>query len=165
VQIVSDIVLGYLFSYTAFDKFPGFIFLMITMLSLVYTFFLSRRTQGISSRYFKIAILPFLSYFCLTLLLFLTFNLLKIPLPGFMIWMQKGGALLIGYLTVSWAVLFFSLTLFKRYEEQKKEITQQAVEKERLAKEFIGRTQSYPITTHTIRKNGFAWRTHCGHRT
>ena len=36
---------------------------------------------------------------------------------------------------ILWMVLFFSWTLFGRYDDQKKEIAQQALDKERLAKE------------------------------
>ena len=92
--------------------------------------FLFRKQDGSAYRLFMIAILPFLFILALLVLYVVTLeNKLKIP------WLEEGGGNFIGFISIAWAVLVFSWALFKRYDQQKTKIANQALSFERLAKE------------------------------
>jgi C4-dicarboxylate-specific signal transduction histidine kinase len=59
---------------------------------------------------------------------------LKRQMPAFDKWSEYWGDIPLHF-TLTWAVLFFSWALFQRYQQQKKEIANQALNAERFAKE------------------------------
>ncbi len=105
--------------------------LIITILFLLITFFLSIRHRSRQAKLFIIAMAPIIIMAAaLIIILFLRkfFPQVKSPLDE--LWFNT-----IGKIAVAWCVLLFSWILFKRYDDQKRVIAQQAIDKERLAKE------------------------------
>ena len=114
-----------------------------------------------------------------------------IQIPALFTWLSDRFDIL-EELALVWLILFFSWSLFQRYQQLQKTIAQEALAKERLAKEkeiersqlieqqkvelektvdertaelkhSLNELKVYTGPTHPIRKNGFAWRTHCRH--
>ncbi|MEO7043931.1 MAG: 7TM-DISM domain-containing protein, partial [Ferruginibacter sp.] len=124
--IKFSIPLSYLFN------FPPFLSILITLI-------LCRRRKIESNLYDRLMITGAFPYICLHIIIGLFY------FTGFI---SKNNELIIKeqqweanwyrpteIIALSWFVLFFSWILFKRYDQQKKEIAQQALEKERFAKE------------------------------
>ncbi len=111
-------------------RFPAFCSILITL--ILY------RKKSESNPYNKLMITGALPYICLYIIravLALMVIILKnkfvlITNQFFMQWFRP-----IEIFALSWFILFFSWILFKRYDKQKKEIAQQALDKERFAKE------------------------------
>src|SRR4030095_5326953 len=100
--------------------------------TLLVTFLLFARKHKQAARFFMIAILPDL-LFQLLFGLGLVIDQLG-TVPHFLAWIYQN-ANAISVITTGWMILLFTGVLFKRYDQQRKEIAQQQLDKERLAKE------------------------------
>ena len=100
--------------------------------SLLITFLLFVRRHKQAAGFFMIAILPDLSF---QLMFGLALVIAQFgTVPQFLTWINQN-ANAISIATTSWMILLFTWVLFKRYDQQRKEIAQQQLDKERLAKE------------------------------
>ena len=105
----------------------------ISPATLLVTFLLFARKHKQAARFFMIAILPDLSFQLLYGLGVVIFQL-RLKVPYFLEWIEQN-ANAISITTTGWMILLFTWVLFKRYDQQRKEIAQQQLDKERLAKE------------------------------
>jgi len=105
----------------------------ISRVTLFVTFVLFIRKRKQAAQFFMIAILPDL-LFQLMFGLFVVIAQLGVEVPYFLEWIQQN-ANAISIVTTGWMILLFTWVLFKRYDQQRKEISQQQLDKERLAKE------------------------------
>ena len=105
----------------------------INPVTLFVTFVLFIRKRKQAAKFFMIAILPDL-LFQLLYGLFVIMAQFGVEVPYFLEWIQQN-ANAISITTTGWMILLFTWVLFKRYDQQRKEIAQQKLDKERLAKE------------------------------
>ena len=101
--------------------------------TLLVTFLLFARKHKQAAGFFMIAILPDL-LFQLLYGLFVVIAQVGVEAPYFLEWIHQNGNA-ISITTTGWMILLFTWVLFKRYDQQRKEIAQQQLDKERLAKE------------------------------
>jgi len=132
--IFINVILRFIFPGDAFvnnaSRITAFFIIPATLLI---TFILFARRHKQSARFFMIAILPdILFQFLFGLSLIIAQAGLQVPY--FLQWIfQNANA--ISVTTTSWMILLFTLVLFRRYDQQRKEIAQQQLDKERLARE------------------------------
>ncbi len=112
-------------------RFPAFCSILITL--ILY------RKKSESNPYNKLMITGALPYICLHIIMdVLALMVIILKNKKFELTAQQWVSdwfRPIEIFALSWFVLFFSWILFKRYDQQKKEIAQQALDKERFAKE------------------------------
>ena len=101
--------------------------------TLLVTFVLFARKHKQAAGFFMIAILPDL-LFQLLYGLSVVLSQLGLEAPYFLEWIAQN-ANAISITTTGWMILLFTWVLFKRYDQQRKEIAQQQLDKERLARE------------------------------
>jgi two-component system NtrC family sensor kinase len=109
----------------------------LLFISLILTVFRARKKQTHrATNFFIIAVVPFLVLFSVLLILALTFALAGqvTILNKYNIWFE-----LALFALLAWAAIVFSWALFDRYNIQRKEIEQQAIDKERERNELINK--------------------------
>jgi len=105
----------------------------ISRVTLFITFVLFIRKRKQAARFFMLAILPNL-LFQLMFGVYVVVAQLGVEVPYFLEWIvQNSNA--ISITTTGWMILLFTWVLYKRYDQQRKEIAQQQLDWERLAKE------------------------------
>jgi two-component system NtrC family sensor kinase len=132
--IFINVILRFIFPEDAFvsntSKITAY---FINPATLLITFILFARKHKQTARFFMIAVLPdllFQFFFGLSL----TITQVGMQPPYFLPWIAQN-ANAISITTMSWMILLFTLVLFRRYDQQRKEIAQQQLDKERLARE------------------------------
>ncbi len=103
---------------------------------IIVTFFLAIRNPNLPTRQFILTLLPLMIFLGVSTFIIVVYKMIRgsHPMPSFLNMLESQGYL-ISQICVTWLVLSFSWTLFKRYDKQRKEIAQQVLDKERMAKE------------------------------
>jgi two-component system, NtrC family, sensor kinase len=108
---------------------------VISIFFVLFTIFIYIRRKSQANRlFFLIAVLPFILLNVIGIGGYFISQLFNLHFPRVDAWSDEWMPLLFT-IAILWMVLFFSWILFRRYDDQKKEIAQQAVDNERLAKE------------------------------
>jgi len=107
---------------------------VVSVLFVFLTIFIYIRRKSRANRLFLIAVLPFILLNVIGIGGYFISQLFNLHFPRIDAWSDEWMHLLFT-IAILWMVLFFSWILFIRYDDQKKEIAQQAFDKERLAKE------------------------------
>jgi two-component system, NtrC family, sensor kinase len=107
---------------------------VVSVLFVFFTIFIYIRRKSRANKLFLIAVLPFILLNVIGVGGYFISQLFNLHFPSIDAWSDEWMHLLFT-IAILWMVLFFSWILFRRYDDQKKEIAQQAFDKERLAKE------------------------------
>ncbi|MEO5647277.1 MAG: 7TM-DISM domain-containing protein, partial [Chitinophagaceae bacterium] len=111
----------------------------IVLFSILITFILFLRSDIKGVRLAIVAVLPVIFIMCIpsSVVLFKLLNeYTGIPIPAFLKWVWTNNRFpTLEQIGLVWALIFFSWSLFQRYQQLQKQITQETLAKERLAKE------------------------------
>jgi two-component system NtrC family sensor kinase len=134
LSIYSIIIWTLFLVHVTRNEEPGFgIMMFITFI----TFLLFIRSGNKSVRWRIVAVLPAIAVLSIPLYNYLFTVLEKYsgrPIPSFITWPYNNFSAL-EQIALIWLLLFFSWSLFERYQQLQKKIAQEALEKERLEKE------------------------------
>jgi two-component system, NtrC family, sensor kinase len=143
LQAAAMIFLVCIHSYVTgalFDNLFDFTDVVTTVIYLLVflTFLFLVRTADRSKRLMITAALPALFFWTIGIFIRVVFGILNektgLPVPGFVSWVFRNFSV-IQPVCMCWLVLIFSVVLFQRFVQLRKENAQQALDKERLAKE------------------------------
>jgi two-component system NtrC family sensor kinase len=143
VSSISTLYLAFISIYSAIhpDIMSNILILLffyiinaVSILAVLFTIFFYIRKNTHANRLFITAILPFILLNSIGIIGYIISQLFNLHFPRIDAWVDDWFDLLITN-AILWMVLFFSWILFRRYDDQKKQIAKQALDKERLAKE------------------------------
>jgi signal transduction histidine kinase len=106
-------------------------------LFILITFILYLRSPNKSARLKAIAVLPTVFLIGITIIpvyVSVLYKITGVPVPAFIAWLY-GEYPVLESLMFEWLIIFFAVSLFRRFSQLQKQIALEAVEKERMAKE------------------------------